>query len=70
MFLALRTRLTSSLLALIEAERNGEQINTALVKGVVNGYGMDTLNVALSTIAFQRRLIISQSEFGIEQGET
>jgi len=40
MFLALRTRLTSSLLALVEAERNGEQINTALVKGVINGYGI------------------------------
>eukprot|EP00026_Physarum_polycephalum_P002622 Phypoly_transcript_02629.p1 GENE.Phypoly_transcript_02629~~Phypoly_transcript_02629.p1 ORF type:complete len:773 (+),score=104.10 Phypoly_transcript_02629:123-2441(+) len=38
MFQALRTRLTSSLLALVEAERNGEQINTNLVKGVINGY--------------------------------
>lgn len=40
MFQALRTRLTSSLLALVEAERNGEQINTNLVKGVINGYGI------------------------------
>lgn len=40
MFQHLRTRLTSSLLALVEAERNGEQINTNLVKGVINGYGI------------------------------
>jgi cullin 1 len=38
LFTQLRTRLTNSLLALIEAERNGEQINTALVRGVINGY--------------------------------
>lgn len=38
LFSPLRTRLTNSLLALVEAERNGEQINTALVRGVINGY--------------------------------
>jgi len=38
LFSALRARLTNSLLALVEAERNGEQIHTALVRGVINGY--------------------------------
>lgn len=47
MFQALRTRLTSSLLSLVEAERNGEQINTALVKGVINGYGKTHLAILI-----------------------
>jgi cullin 1 len=38
LFSALRARLTNSLLVLVESERNGEQINTGLVRGVVNGY--------------------------------
>ncbi len=40
MFQPLQTKLTGSLLALVEAERNGEQINTNLVKGVITGYGI------------------------------
>lgn len=38
LFSALRARLTNSLLVLVESERNGEQINTALIRGVINGY--------------------------------
>eukprot|EP01111_Echinosteliopsis_oligospora_P010109 TRINITY_DN3086_c0_g1_i1.p1 TRINITY_DN3086_c0_g1~~TRINITY_DN3086_c0_g1_i1.p1 ORF type:complete len:773 (+),score=216.93 TRINITY_DN3086_c0_g1_i1:171-2489(+) len=38
MFQPLQERLKDSLLALIEAERNGEQINTSLVQGVVHAY--------------------------------
>eukprot|EP01087_Luapelamoeba_hula_P025172 TRINITY_DN985_c0_g1_i1.p1 TRINITY_DN985_c0_g1~~TRINITY_DN985_c0_g1_i1.p1 ORF type:complete len:763 (-),score=161.29 TRINITY_DN985_c0_g1_i1:136-2424(-) len=38
LFQALRTRLTAALLALIEKERQGEQINTHLVQVVVNAY--------------------------------
>eukprot|EP01112_Ceratiomyxa_fruticulosa_P003138 TRINITY_DN1351_c0_g4_i1.p1 TRINITY_DN1351_c0_g4~~TRINITY_DN1351_c0_g4_i1.p1 ORF type:complete len:768 (+),score=165.40 TRINITY_DN1351_c0_g4_i1:391-2694(+) len=38
LFQPLRTRITQGLLNLIVAERNGEQINTALVRGVVNAY--------------------------------
>jgi len=37
-FTHLKTRLTNSLLALIEKERNGEQIDTTLVSGVIAGY--------------------------------
>ncbi len=42
MFQALKSRLTNALLALIEKERNGEQIDTTLVGGVVSGYGKYT----------------------------
>ncbi|GAM20622.1 hypothetical protein SAMD00019534_037970 [Acytostelium subglobosum LB1] len=38
LFGPLKTRLTSALLELIESERNGYQINTSLVKGVIHGY--------------------------------
>ncbi|EFA83667.1 cullin A [Heterostelium album PN500] len=38
LFTPLKSRLTSALLDLIENERNGYQINTHLVKGVINGY--------------------------------
>lgn len=38
LFHAQKGRLTNALLALIEKERNGEQINTHLVKTVVEGY--------------------------------
>eukprot|EP01113_Clastostelium_recurvatum_P019149 TRINITY_DN225_c0_g1_i1.p1 TRINITY_DN225_c0_g1~~TRINITY_DN225_c0_g1_i1.p1 ORF type:complete len:771 (+),score=282.14 TRINITY_DN225_c0_g1_i1:104-2416(+) len=38
LFGALRTRITNGLLDLIQAERNGEQINTTLLRGVVNAY--------------------------------
>ncbi|KYR00662.1 cullin A [Tieghemostelium lacteum] len=38
LFTPLKARLTSSLLDIIENERNGYQINTQLVKGVINGY--------------------------------
>jgi len=37
-FTALKSRLTNGLLALIEKERNGEQIDTTLVGGVISGY--------------------------------
>jgi len=37
-FTALKSRLTNALLALIEKERNGEQIDTTLVGGVISGY--------------------------------
>jgi hypothetical protein len=38
-FVALKSRLTNALLALIEKERHGEQIDTTLVSGVIAGYG-------------------------------
>jgi len=38
LFTALKQRLTNAILALIEKERNGEQIDTTLVHGVINGY--------------------------------
>jgi cullin 1 len=38
MFSPLKVRLTKALLALVERERNGEQIDTGLVKGVVQSY--------------------------------
>ena len=38
LFKHLRERLTSALLELIEKERNGEQIDTSLVKSVINCY--------------------------------
>ncbi|KAF2072416.1 hypothetical protein CYY_006273 [Polysphondylium violaceum] len=38
LFTPLKIRLTSSLLDIIESERNGYQINTHLIKGVINGY--------------------------------
>jgi len=37
-FSPLKTRTTNALLALIEKERNGEQIDIALVHGVISGY--------------------------------
>jgi len=37
-FNALKTRLTNALLVLIEKERNGEQIDTTLVQGVITAY--------------------------------
>jgi hypothetical protein len=40
MFTPLKVRLTKALLGLIERERNGEQIDTGLVKGVIQSYGM------------------------------
>ncbi len=41
-FSALKPRLTNSLLALVEKERHGEQIDTTLVAGVISGYGTFT----------------------------
>ncbi|KAM9979852.1 hypothetical protein ACTFIZ_006093 [Dictyostelium cf. discoideum] len=38
LFTPLKQRLTNSLLDIIESERNGYQINTHLIKGVINGY--------------------------------
>lgn len=38
LFLALKQRLTKALLMLIEKERNSEQIDTSLVKGVIQSY--------------------------------
>lgn len=38
-FSALKNRLTNGLLSLIEKERNGEQIDTTLVAGVIAAYG-------------------------------
>eukprot|EP01132_Coremiostelium_polycephalum_P000969 gene969-1234_t len=38
LFTPLKSRLTSALLDIIENERNGYQINTHLIKGVINGY--------------------------------
>ncbi|EGG15794.1 cullin A [Cavenderia fasciculata] len=38
LFTALKSRLTSALLDLIEGERNGYQVNTHLIRGVINGY--------------------------------
>jgi hypothetical protein len=35
----MRARLTKAILALIERERSGEQIDTGLVKGVIASYG-------------------------------
>jgi len=37
-FPQLKTRLTNALLSLVEKERNGEQIDTTLVGGVIHGY--------------------------------
>mmetsp|Transcript_12104 Transcript_12104/g.16723 ORF Transcript_12104/g.16723 Transcript_12104/m.16723 type:complete len:764 (+) Transcript_12104:138-2429(+) len=37
-FTALKSRLTNALLALVEKERNGEQIDTTLVSGVIAAY--------------------------------
>ena len=39
LFTPLKARLTKALLQLIEKERNGEQIEHSLVKGVITGYG-------------------------------
>jgi cullin 1 len=38
LFIPLKSRITNALLALIEKERNGEQIDDHLVRGVINGY--------------------------------
>ncbi len=43
LFTPLKGRLTKALLALIERERNAEQIDTGLVKGVIAGFGTYTL---------------------------
>ncbi len=38
-FNAVKNRLTSAILTLIEKERDGEQVDTGLIKGVVGSYG-------------------------------
>jgi cullin 1 len=38
-FNAVKNRLTTAILTLIEKERDGEQVDTGLIKGVVNSYG-------------------------------
>lgn len=54
----IKTRLTSALLSLIEKDRCSEQVDTSLVKGVIDGYGRysffdltDVVKVSLGMIS-------------------